>query len=103
VSFFPPELQDSVLYRIGDAIYWVLSQRLIKTPDWSGRVGIFEVLIGTPWIRNLIKGGDLNQIDAQLEMWSQEGMIQMYKYAKSLEKKWIIHEKDYIHYFKDEI
>lgn len=103
LSFFPSEIQDSVRYRLGDALFWVLSQRLVKKADGIGRVGIYELMIATSGIRNLIKNDDLTQVEAQIEMWSQEGMVLMEQYAERLYMKWEILKEDYINYFKDQV
>lgn len=103
VNFFHPELQHSVRYKLWDILYWVLSQRLIPTADKKWRVWIFEVMMMTPWIRNLIRSWDLVQINNSIEMWQSEWMITMKNYADNLASKWVILEEDYINYFKDDM
>ncbi len=102
VNFFHPELQHSVRYKLWDILFWVLSQRLIPK-IWGWRVWIYEVMMMTPWIRNLIRSWDLVQINNAIEMWQSEWMITMKNYADNLRDKWIVNEEDYINYFIDEM
>lgn len=102
VNFFHPELQHSFRYKLGDILFGVLSQRLIPKIGW-GRVWIFEVMMMTPGIRNLIRSWDLVQINNAIEMGQSEGMITMKNYADNLRDKWIVKEEDYINYFQDDM
>lgn len=102
INFFHPELQHSVRYKLWDILFWVLSQRLIPK-IWWGRVWIYELMMMTPWIRNLIRSWDLVQINNAIEMWQSEWMISMKNYADNLRDNGIIKEEDYIGYFKDDM
>ena len=102
VNFFHPELQHSFRYKLWDILFWVLSQRLIPKVGWW-RAWIFEVMMMTPWIRNLIRSWDLVQINNAIEMWQSEWMITMKNYADNLRDKWIVNEADYINYFQDDM
>ncbi|MGE4443997.1 MAG: type IV pilus twitching motility protein PilT [Candidatus Altimarinota bacterium] len=102
VNFFHPELQHSFRYKLGDILFGVLSQRLIPKVG-GGRAGIYEVMMMTPGIRNLIRSGDLVQINNAIEMGQSEGMIAMRTYADNLRDKGVIKEEDYINYFMDDM
>lgn len=102
VNFFHPELQHSFRYKLWDILFWVLSQRLIPKIGW-GRAWIYEVMMMTPGIRNLIRSWDLVQINNAIEMWQSEWMVTMKNYADNLRDKWIVKEEDYINYFIDEM
>jgi twitching motility protein PilT len=52
----------------------VVSQILMPRTDGRGRVAAFEVMIGTPAIRNLIREGKTHQIDGVVETGSSHGM-----------------------------
>mgnify|MGYP005613878263 CR=1 FL=1 len=103
VNFFPPELQHSVKYKLWDILFWVLSQRLIPKADGKWRAWIYEIMMMTPWIRNLIRSWDLVQINNAIEMWKSSWMITMRNYADNLKDEWIIREEDYINYFQDDM
>lgn len=103
VNFFHPELQHSVRYKLWDILFWVLSQRLIPKADWTWRAWIYEVMMMTSWIKNLIRSWDLVQINNAIEMWRSEWMVTMKTYADNLSSKWIVKEEDYINYFQDDM
>lgn len=101
LSFFPIENQELVRVKLSATLKWVLSQRLIPK-IWWWRVAIFELMFVNTWIRNLIRLWSINQIQSNIETWSKNWMITMKKYADYLRDKWVIEEKDYINYFKED-
>lgn len=92
ISFFPPEIQDSIADRLADSLIWVMSQRLVKRSDWKWRIWVYEVLINTPAVRNNIKRRQLQQIDNIIETGSKQWMTLLKQYAKRLVNEWITTE-----------
>lgn len=95
ISFFPPEIQDSIADRLADSLIWVLSQRLVKRSDGKWRAWVYELMINTPAVRNNIKRRQLQQIDNIIETWSKQWMILLKQYARRLITEWITTE-DYV-------
>ncbi|MDD2487810.1 MAG: PilT/PilU family type 4a pilus ATPase [Candidatus Gracilibacteria bacterium] len=102
IQFFNSDIQSQVRVRLADTMLGVLSQRLIPRADKKGRVGIHELMYITTGIKNLIKSGDLIQINNNIEMGSKEGMIAMKSSAYKLEQEGIINYDDYIGYFTND-
>lgn len=94
ISFFPPEIQDSISDRLAESLIGIQSQFLVKTKDGKSRVGIFEVMINTTSIKNNIKKRAIDQIDNIIETSSLIGMINLKKYAQRLIDKEIIDPKE---------
>ncbi len=92
ISFFPPEIQDSIADRLADSLIWVMSQRLVKRSDWKWRVWVYEVLVNTPAVRNNIKRRQLQQIDNIIETGSKQWMMLLKQYAKRIVNEWITTE-----------
>jgi len=92
ISFFPPEIQDSVADRLSEILIWVQSQRLVKKIDDQGRVWVYEILINTTAVKNNIKKRQLPQIDSIIETWIKQWMISIQQYAKRLIEQWIVKE-----------
>ena len=90
ISFFPPEIQESVCDRLASSLIWVQSQFLVKSKDGKSRIGIYEVMLNTTSVRNNIKKREIEQIDNIIETSSLIGMINLKKYAQRLIDKWII-------------
>jgi len=94
ISFFPPEIQESVSDRLAESLIGIQSQFLAKTKDGKSRVGLFEVMINTTSIKNNIKKRAVDQIDSIIETSSHIGMINLKKYAQRLIDKQIIDPKE---------
>jgi len=54
VSIFPPHQQQAIRLQLASVLKAVISQRLIRNKDGTGRVPAVEVLISTPYIRDCI-------------------------------------------------
>jgi twitching motility protein PilT len=90
ISFFPPEIQDSISDRLASSLIWVQSQFLVKSKDWKSRVWIYEVMINTTSVKNNIKKREIEQIDNIIDTSSLIWMISLKKYAQRLIDKQII-------------
>lgn len=94
ISFFPPEIQESVCDRLASSLIGVQSQFLVKSKDGKSRVGIYEVMLNTTSVRNNIKKREIEQIDNIIETSSLIGMINLKKYAQRLIDKNIIDQNE---------
>ena len=54
ISAFPPEEQETVRYRIGDALHAVISQRLLPRKGVRGRALAAEIMLMTSTIRDCV-------------------------------------------------
>jgi twitching motility protein PilT len=63
IDTFPPEQQHQVRMQLAMTLCAIISQRLIKKLDGSGRVAVIEVMINTPTIRKMIEEGKIGAID----------------------------------------
>ena len=95
ISFFPPDIQNSIADRLADSLIWVMSQRLVKRADGKWRLWVYELMINTPAVRNNIKRRQLQQIDNIIETWSKQWMILLKQYAKRVVNEWLTTE-DYV-------
>ena len=92
VDAFPASEQSQARSQLSTSLQMVMTQRLFKTKDGSGRVGAFELMVCNSAIRNLIREAKIPQIDQMIETGAQEGMVQMSKYIENLVQKNIIDE-----------
>ena len=63
-----------------------MQQKLYKKKDGSGRIGAFEVMVGTSPIKNLIRESKIHQIPSVMQTAQREGMITMEKSLEELVK-----------------
>lgn len=62
IDVFPAAEKDMVRSMLSESLRAVISQTLCKTQDEQGRVAAFEVMLGTPAIRNLIRENKIPQM-----------------------------------------
>ena len=86
IDVFPPEQQEQIRAQISTSLKMVVTQRLIKTKDGSGRVGAFEIMKCTPPIQNLIREAKIHQIPSIMQTAVRDGMITMEKSLEELVK-----------------
>lgn len=103
IQFFTPEQQRQIYGRLADSLLGVLSQRLLMRRDGTNkRIAIFELMLVNPGIKNLIRSGDMAQMNNAIESGRSEGMIPMHIHAAELEKRGIIHREDYEGFFTNQ-
>ncbi len=75
VDTFPSHQQDQARAQLGACLVGVVSQRLLPHRSGQGRAAVFEVMLGTPAIRTLIRDDKLHQIHNAMETARREGMV----------------------------
>ena len=83
IDVFPPEQQGQIRAQLAESLKMVVTQKLFKKKDGSGRVGAFEIMICNPPIKNLIREAKIHQIPSIMQTSVRDGMITM---TKSLEE-----------------
>jgi twitching motility protein PilT len=79
----------------------VLSQRLLRRADGRGRVGAFEVMVGTAAVRNLIRENKLHQLGSIMETAQRDGMITMDRALVDLAKRGAISADEALRYARN--
>ncbi len=77
IDVFPTGDKEMVRAMLSNSLEGVIAQTLLKKADDSGRVGVFEVLVGTNAVRNLIRENQVPQIYSMMQTGSRYGMITM--------------------------
>lgn len=67
IDTFPPDSQNQVRIQIAAALVAIVSQRLLKRKDESGRIASTEILINSPMIKKLIEENKSSQIPKIME------------------------------------
>ena len=84
IDVFPPEQQGQIRAQIAESLKMVVTQKLFKKKDGSGRIGAFEVMACTQPIKNLIREAKIHQIPSIMQTAQREGMITMEKSIEGL-------------------
>ncbi len=73
VNFFPNEAHNQVLMDLSLNLNAILAQRLVPSVDGT-RVVAVEVMVNTPYISQLIREANFNEISEVMEKNAEEGM-----------------------------
>lgn len=73
VDVFPAEEKGWVRSQLAGSLRAVLAQKLVDASD-GGRVALYELLVNTTAVANLIREGKSHQLPGQLETGRQQGM-----------------------------
>jgi len=84
IDVFPPNQQHQVRVQLANSLVGVLSQRLLKRLDGTGRIAAVEALICTPAVRNLIREGKIHQLSSIMQTGAKQGMHTFDKHLQSL-------------------
>ena len=89
IDAFPAAQQHQVAVQLSMVLHAVVSQRLLPTTDGK-MVPVFEIMVLTPAIRNIIREGKTHQIDGMIYTSTNENMLAMdtafIKKASSIKK-----------------
>lgn len=74
---YPANQMETVRAQLSVSLAGIISQQLLPLIDGQGRVPAVEVLMATHAVRNLIRGGKIEQIRSQLTLERQSGMLDL--------------------------
>jgi twitching motility protein PilT len=74
IDVFPTAEKDMVRAMLSESLVAVISQTLLKTKDQQGRLAAWEIMIGTPAIRNLIRENKVAQMYSVIQTSQAIGM-----------------------------
>ncbi len=94
VDVFPSAQQAQIRSQIATCIKLVMTQRLIKKADDSGRVPAFEIMVSNIAIQNLIRENKIFQIPSVMQTSVADGMMQMEKSIEQLLSSGLINYED---------
>ena len=96
IDVFPPEQQGQIRAQLSESLKMVVTQKLFKKKDGSGRVGAFEIMVCNAPIKNLIREAKIHQIPSVMQTAQREGMITMEKSIEDLIGTGVISNKKFI-------
>jgi twitching motility protein PilT len=83
---FPAGEKEMVRSMLSESLRAVISQALIKTTDDNSRVAAFEIMLGTPAVRNLIRENKVAQMVSVMQTGMREGMQTLDSHLQQLVK-----------------
>lgn len=77
IDAFPTGDKEMIRSMLASSLQGVVAQSLLKKEGGSGRLGAFEILVGTNAVRNLIRENQVAQLYSMIQTGSRYGMITM--------------------------
>ena len=84
IDAFPPGQQDQIRAQIATSLKMVMTQRLMKKADGTGRVAAFEILVSNNAVQNLIRENKIFQLPSTMQTGVNDGMVQMERSIEDL-------------------
>ena len=94
IDSFPAQQQNQVRQQFAASLLGVVSQRLLKRTDKDGRIAAFEIMVGTPAIKALIRENKTHLLQSTIETAAKDGMVTLDKALSDLYEAGKISEKD---------
>jgi twitching motility protein PilT len=95
ISSFPASDKEMIRSMLSNSLEAVISQRLAQKQDGTGRVPIFEILIATSGIRNMIREDKIPQIYSLMQIHGKMGMRVMQESALELLNTGVISKHEF--------
>ncbi len=93
IDVFPAAEKTMVRSMLSESLRAVIAQTLIKKIG-GGRIAAWEIMIGTPAIRNLIREDKIAQMYSAIQTGQTHGMITLDQYLQDLVSRGLISKQD---------
>jgi len=94
IDVFPGDQQGQIRSQLATSLKMVMTQRLIKKADGSGRVPAFEIMICNTAVQNLIRENKIFQINTAMQTGVSVGMVEMEKSIQALIDAGLVNHED---------
>lgn len=101
IDVFPPEQQQQIRVQLAAVLEAVISQQLMVKADGNGRIPAFEVMLGVPAVRNLVREGKTHQLETIIQTGAGEQMQTMDNNLLGLFRKGFINMETLLRYSVD--
>lgn len=98
IDVFPAGQQNQVRSMLSESIQAIATQALFKRKDGKGRCAAFEVMLGVPAVKNLIRENKISQIPSIMQTNKRIGMQTMEAATRELLDKDMVTEQEVSYY-----
>ena len=77
IDAFPAEEQNQVRLSLSESLAAVISQLLLPSKDGKGRIAVYEILLRTPGLPNVIREGNTSMLQSLIQSGKSAGMQAM--------------------------
>jgi twitching motility protein PilT len=90
VDVFPAAEKEMVHTMVSESLVAVISQALCRRADGSGRVAAYEIMVGSPAIRNLIRENKVAQMYSAIQTGQAFGMQTLDQHLADLVRRQLV-------------
>jgi twitching motility protein PilT len=90
IDVFPSNDKEMIRAMLAGSVQGIVSQVLLPRAEGKGRVGAYEILVGTNAVKNLIRENQVPQLYSMMQTGARYGMITMEDSVKALLEQGII-------------
>jgi len=94
IDAFPTGDKEMIRAMLASSLQGVIAQTLLKKTGGEGRIGAFEILVGTNAVRNLIRENQVAQLYSMIQTGSRYGMITMEDAVNAMLEQGIIDKSE---------
>ena len=93
IDVFPAAEKTMVRSMLSESLRAVIAQTLLKKTG-GGRIAAWEIMIGTPAIRNLIREDKVAQMYSSIQTGQSSGMITLDQYLQDIVQRGLVSKQD---------
>jgi twitching motility protein PilT len=94
IDVFPTGDKEMVRAMLASSLQGVIAQTLLKRAGGGGRIGVYEILVGTNAVRNLIRENQVAQLYSMIQTGTRYGMITMDDAVNALVEQGLVDEEE---------
>lgn len=96
IDVFPANQQAQVRLQFSQVLEAILTQCLLPRADGKGRVAAFEIMLGNPAVRNLIRSAKSHELPNTIQLSTKEGMQTLDQALTDLVRRNIVTQEEAI-------
>ena len=96
IDVFPANQQAQVRLQFSQVLEAILTQCLLPRIDGKGRVAAFEIMLGNPAVRNLIRSAKSHELPNTIQLSTKEGMQTLDQALTDLVRRNIVTQEEAI-------
>ena len=94
IDVFPTGDKEMVRAMLASSLQGVVAQSLLKRTGGTGRIGAFEILVGTNAVRNLIRENQVAQLYSMIQTGARYGMVTLEEAINALVEQGTIDKEE---------
>jgi twitching motility protein PilT len=84
MDVFPPSQSPQIRLQLSQALRMIFAQRLVPGREPETRTLVYEILVNTPAVANLVRAGEIEQIPNAISAGREHGMISFTQCVREL-------------------